>query len=42
MEAAVLEYMMEKMLGHSGCIYNFRARDENYSLHKAVVNHDHQ
>ena len=41
MEAKAFEYMMEKMSGHSGHIYSLRARDENYPLHKAMVNHDH-
>ena len=42
MEAEAFEYMMEKMFGHSSCVYIFRARDENYPLCKAVVDHDHQ
>ena len=42
MEAEVFEYMVEKMFGHSSGIYSFRARNENYPLYKAVVNHDHQ
>ena len=42
MEVKAFEYMMEKMFGHSSCIYSFGARDENYPLHKAMVDHDHQ
>ena len=41
MEAKVFEHMVEKMFGYSGCIYGFGARDENYPLHKAVVDHNH-
>ena len=41
-EAKVFEYVVEEMFGYSGHIYGFRARNENYPLHKAVVDHDHQ
>ena len=41
MEAEVFEYMVEEMFGHSGRVYSFRARDENYPLCKAMVDHDH-
>ena len=41
-EAKTFEYMVEKMFGHSGHIYSFGARNENYPLHKAVVDHNHQ
>ena len=34
MEAKTFEYMVEKMFGHSGSIYSFRARNENYPLCK--------
>ena len=41
METEAFEYVVEEMFGHSGHIYGFRARDENYPLHKAMVDHDH-
>ena len=41
-EAKAFEYVVEEMFGYSGCVYGFRARNENYPLHKAVVDHDHQ
>ena len=42
MEAKAFEYMMEKISGHFGHIYSFRARDENYPLCKAMIDHNHQ
>ena len=42
MEAEAFKHMVEKMFGYSSCIYGFGARDENYPLCKAVVDHDHQ
>ena len=42
MEAEAFEHMVEKKFGHSGHIYSFRVRNENYPLCKAVVDHDHQ
>ena len=41
MEAEAFEHMVEEMFGYSSRIYSFRARDENYPLHKAMVDHDH-
>ena len=42
MEAKAFEHVVKKMFGYSSRIYGFQARDENYPLHKAVVDHDHQ
>ena len=41
MKAKAFEYVVEEMFGHSGHVYRFKARNENYPLHKAMVNHDH-
>ena len=29
MEAEALEYVVEEMFGHSGCVYRFRARNDH-------------
>ena len=41
MEAKAFEHVVEEMFGYSGHIYSFRTRDENYPLHKAMVDHNH-
>ena len=41
-EAKAFEHVVEEKFGYSGHIYDFGARNENYPLCKAVVNHDHQ
>ena len=41
METELFEHMVEEKFGYSGCINGFLARDENYPLRKAVVDHNH-
>ena len=41
MEAKAFQHVVEEMFGYSSHVYSFRARDENYPLHKAMVDHDH-
>ena len=42
METKAFKDMGKKNLGNTGSINGFGARSEDYPLHKAVVNHDHQ
>ena len=41
MEAKAFEYVVEEMFGDSDHVYSFRARNEDYPLRKAMVDHDH-
>ena len=41
MESNPFEHMVEEKFGNSSCINGFRARDENYPLCKAMVDHNH-
>ena len=41
MQAEPWKDMFEKERGYSSSVNLFGARAENYSLHKAVVDHDH-
>ena len=42
METEVFKDMGKKNLGDAGSIDVFGAGSKNYSLHKAMVDHDHQ
>ena len=42
MENKAFKDMGKKKLGNAGSINVFETRSEDYPLHKAVVNHDHQ
>ena len=41
MKVKAFEYIVKKELGDSSCVNGFGARSKNHSLHKAVVNYDH-
>ena len=40
MEAETFEHIFKEKLGNSGGINGFGARNKDYPLHKAVVDHD--
>ena len=42
MKTEMFEYKVEKQLGNSCSVNGLLARCENYPLHKAMVDHDHQ
>ena len=41
MKTKVFEDIVEKNLSNSGSINGLRARSQNYSLHKPMVDYDH-
>ena len=41
MKTNMFEYKVEKQLGNSCSVNGLLARCENYPLHKAMVDHDH-